>query len=493
MRSLNQGSIHPYLNPLGFQEVRTCISSLLALTEKTIDSADHLLQTNLQNLSETLEEDLDTYRNIETFIVQDYCLPFLENLELATRSFRDNMAERFECTILPPTSSYEVEKKYPLYRPDAMIELHVPLTNVGPGTAQNVRAYCIADTCDVLSDDTHLGAIEPGAFILPVVAQVTEPTDSLELHIVVDWEAVGDHVSQSIDFSLEVFSQRTDLDWAALGSLQPYSLEVAYDADFYGRHETIDRILHRLGPASMQSCYITGQKRVGKSSLAHAVAARVRDGSFDEDYSFLYLECGEIRHATAGRTMEEFGCRIESFVLNLLPNEVVWKEQNYSSSLIPLGRLFSLLARELPNARVLVIFDEFDEINEELYRYGELANTFFLNIRMLASKSNLAFLLVGAERMPYVMSAQGEKLNKFAGESLNSFDLTNEWGDYRALIESPLRNVVTIYEEAIRKLFDYTNGHPYFTKVICSVVFERSVRFRDAEVSATEITKAANK
>ena len=491
MRSLNQGSIQPYLHPLGFQEVRTSISSLLSLTEKTIDAPDHLLQTNLQSLSETLEDDLDTFRNIDTFIVQDYCLPFLTNLEAAVRAFRDNMAERFECTISSPPSSFEVEKKYPLHRPNATIELHVPLTNIGPGTAQNVRAYCIADNCEVRSDDTHLGAIEPGAFILPIVAQVIQPADSLEFQIVIDWEVIGDHEAQSIDFSLQIFCQRTDLDWRILAQQQPYSLEVAYDADFYGRQETLDRILHRLAPGSMQSCYITGQKRVGKSSLAHAIEARIRDGAFDEDYSVLYLECGEIRHSSGGETMAEFGRCIESFVMEKLPKGVAWKEHLYLSSLIPLGRLFNLLNREHPNARILIIFDEFDEINEELYRYGELANTFFLNMRMLASKKNLAFLLVGAERMPYVMSAQGEKLNKFAGESLNSFDLTNEWTDYRALIENPLRNVVTIYEEAIRKLFDYTNGHPYFTKVICSAVFERSVRFRDAEVSATEVTKAA--
>ena len=401
------------------------------------------------------------------------------------------MAERFECTISSPSSSFEVEKRYPLHRSNALIELHVPLINLGPGTAQNVRAYCIADNCEVLSDDTHLGAIEPGAFILPIVARVTQPPDSLEFHIVVDWEVIGDTESQSIDFSLQIFCQRTDLDWAILSEQQPYSLEVAYDEDFYGRHETLDKILHRLGPDSMQSCYITGQKRVGKSSLAHAVAARVREGAFHEDYSVLYLECGEIRHSSGEGSMEEFGRRIETFVLELLPKEVTWKEQSYLSSLTPLGRLFSLLGREQPNARVLIIFDEFDEINEELYRYGDLANTFFLNMRTLASKKNLAFLLVGAERMPYVMSAQGEKLNKFAGESLNSFDLANEWSDYRALIENPLHDLVTIYEEAVRKLFYYTNGHPYFTKLICSAVFDRSVQFRDAEVSATEVTKAA--
>ena len=285
-----------------------------------------------------------------------------------------------------------------------------------------------ADNCELLSDDTHLGAIEPGAFILPIVAKVTKPTDSLEFQVLIDWEIIGEPASHSVDFNLQVFCQRTDLDWSSLARQQPYSLEVAYDADFYGRQEALDRILQRLDPASMQSCYITGQKRVGKSSLAHAVGARVQGKEFNENYSVLYLECGEVRHSSGNETMQEFGQRVESFVLELMSGEVGWKEQSYLSSLIPLSRLFNLLGRKQPETRVLIIFDEFDEINEDLYRYGELANTFFLNMRTLASKKNLAFLLVGAERMPYVMSAQGEKLNKFARESLNSFDPTQEWG-----------------------------------------------------------------
>ena len=295
--------------------VTTSISSLLFLTEKTLSAPDHLLQTNLQNLCETIEDDLDTFRSIDTFIVQTYFLPLLVNLDTATQTFRDNMADRFACTIAPPPPSFEIEKKYPLHLPETLIELHIPLTNVGPGTAQNVCAYCIADNCDILSGDTHLGGIEPGAFILPIVAQVTQPTDSLEFHIVIDWEVVGEPDAQSIDLSLQISGQRTDLDWTTLAQQQPYSLEVAYDADFYGRHDTLHRILHRLAPTSMQSCYITGQKRVGKSSLAHAVEARVRDGAFNDQYSVLYLECGEIRHSSGKETMEEFGRRIESFVL----------------------------------------------------------------------------------------------------------------------------------------------------------------------------------
>ena len=491
MRSLNHGPIKTYLNPLGLQPVASSLNSLLGLTEKTLAAQDQLLQTNLQNLCETLEDELDTFRGINTFIVQDYFLSLLNNLDAAIQAFQNTMADKFACAISPPPPSFEIEKKYPLHQSNAKIELHVPLANSGPGTAQNVRAYCIADDCDVYSDETRLGAIEPGAFLLSIVARVKQPTASLEFDVVVDWEVIGIPDVQSIAFSLRISCQRTDLNWSKLARQQPYNLEVAYDADFYGRRDTLDKILQRLDPASMQSSYITGQKRVGKSSLAHAVAARVRAGPHSDKYPVLYLECGEIRHSTGVATMEELGRRIESFVLDLLPRGIAWKEQNYSSSLTPLGKLLNLLNRDRPDTRLLIIVDEFDEINEDLYRYGDLANTFFLNMRTLASKKNLAFLLVGAERMPYVMSAQGEKLNKFQGDSLNSFDLSKEWVDYRSLIENPLRDSVTIYEAAVRKLFDYTGGHPYFTKVICSAIFGRAVRFGDAEVSATEVVKAA--
>ena len=141
----------------------------------------------------------------------------------------------------------------------------------------------------------------------------------------------------------------------------------------------------------------------------------------------------------------------------------------------------------------VIILDEFDEINETLYRYGELANTFFLNLRTLSSKRNMAFLLVGAERMPYVMASQGEKLNKFSRESLDSFSLESEWVDYRSLVEDPVMNTIKLHEPALRKLFELTNGHPYFTKVLCAMVYECSVEAKDAEVSTAEVAKAAER
>ncbi len=255
----------------------------------------------------------------------------------------------------------------------------------------------------------------------------------------------------------------------------------------------MNRILRRLAPDTMQSTYITGQKRVGKSSLAHAVQGEISSGYHSSNYKVLYLECGEILHTSGQETLEALGLRLEELLTDALPRSVDWVSSDYKSSLAPLNRLLDKLREVCPDHRFVVILDEFDEINESLYRHGELANTFFLNLRTISSKRNISFVLVGAERMPYVMAAQGEKLNRFEREWLDSFDRESEWADYLALVRTPVTEVVEAYESALYALFNYTNGHPYFTKMLCASVYECAVEAKDAEITGGEIDRAARR
>ena len=316
--------------------------------------------------------------------------------------------------------------------------------------------------------EARIGDVQPGPFVLELIVTLTETCARLDLEVEVQWSLAGEASRRTVQFSVAALGQRTDLDWANLSLQQPYSLEVAYDNEFYGRQDAVQRILRRLAPNRMQSCYITGQKRVGKSSLAHAVETQLLGHVHPGDYRFLYLECGEIRQSSGEDTLKALGTRLEEFIAADLPDLAGWSPKDYSSSLIHLNRLLEHARAQQPDTRFVVILDEFDEINESLYRYGELADTLFLNLRTLSSKKNMAFLLVGAERMPYVMTSQGEKLNKFDQESLNSFDLATEWPDYRDLVTMPVAGSIIFHEPAVRQLFALTDGHPYFTKVLCA-------------------------
>ena len=492
MRALNQGLTKSYLHTFGFASMSSSVSSLLKLVDNVSQAQGSELQSATQALLESVTDDLDQYTDHPTFIGNEYVAPFLRNIQSTAAEFQASLGDRFHCRIVVPPSLHRLEKRYPLHLVGSQNQIFVPLSNDGPGTAQEVVGFCIADSCEIQTEETRLGNIAPGQFTLPINFSVTEPTKRIEIYVEVHWAIVGNPAVHMEEFFVEVEGQRTDLDWTNLSQVQPYSLDVALGTEFYGRKDALRKILRRLEHTAMQSTYITGQKRVGKSSVARAIQAELED-RHAETYRCLYLECGEVIHASGKETLEEIGRHLETFLGNALPRSVEWQSGEYSSSLAPLNRLVRQLFAATPEARFVVILDEFDEINESLYRHGELANTFFLNLRTLSSMRNIAFVLVGAERMPFVMSSQGEKLNKFVRESLDSFSQENEWADYRDLVQMPVKDTIQLHESAFRELFRQTNGHPYFTKLLCAGVYEFAVELKDAEITATEIKKTARR
>ena len=81
-----------------------------------------------------------------------------------------------------------------------------------------------------------------------------------------------------------------------------------------------------------------------------------------ERYHVLYLECGEIMHATGEQTLAALGRRMEDYFVHSLKRREDWAPQDYSSSLSPLNQLLDKLRRENDYDRFVVILDEFDEI-----------------------------------------------------------------------------------------------------------------------------------
>ena len=490
MKVLNHGPTKNYLGAFGFGVALSSVSSLLKQVDGVIESQGHELQQRTQSLIESIAHEIAQYQITPTFIARDYMCPFLQHLQTIAKTSQEKLAAQFACTIEPPPNPYEPEKKYALHVPHSDIRVFVPMSNSGPGLALDVRAHYLTDTG---YSEAHFGDLNPGPFMLELNVNIDESRERLDLEVEVHWRTVDDPSERTVEFSVAVTGQRTDIDWNGLSLQEPYSLEVAYDHEFYGRKDALRRLLRSLAPNRMQSCYITGQKRVGKSSLAHAVAAKLQGGSVPGNFRVLFLECGEFRDASGEGTLRALGSRLEEFLCECMPSTVEWKRGDYTSSLAHLNKLLAHLLELDPSVRFVAILDEFDEINESLYRYGELANTFFLNLRTLSSKRNMAFVLVGAERMPYVMTSQGEKLNKFRQESLNSFDLATEWPDYQDLVRKPVASAITFHDAAVQALYEVTDGHPFFTKVLCSKIFELAVETRDGEVSGAEVGKAVDR
>ncbi len=486
LKSLGDNTVKSYFSYYDYARIRTSVEAVLTQVLEFSQTTNNTFARRLKSLRDLISDEI-TYCNANpTIVTKKYFEPFLKSIDVVAQSEAEKAYEQFKCEIKSRKGiEFTLDKKYPLHKTGEEIRLVIPVVNTGPGIAEAVIAHISSPSAILRSDEIDLGSIGVGNFVIPLSLTLSEAVSELLLDIMVTWNVIGQSEEQLLSLYVKVEAQSSNVDWQTICNNNPYSLDIAIGADFYGRKDKINRLSSFVSKGKMQSCYITGQRRVGKSSLAKALEDYVVES---EDGCFvLNIECGDFKYPSAIETINALGDEITMFLSEHLPNDARWEPKEMNGSLAPISRLITQLEKYAPNKRFLIIIDEFDEINQDLYRYSEIAETFFLNIRALSRKRNLCFFLIGAERMTFVMSSQGEKLNKFIREPIDKFNQDSEWQDYEAIVKANIGGSIIWLDNAIRAVYTNTNGHPYFTKQICSKVFDNAILTKDSEVSDTEV------
>jgi hypothetical protein len=495
-RASNSSYVKSYLNHYDLSSVLTSLNEIYSLFESIADENNESFFTPIEKLQEVIENQDEYIASNSNFFSNLFYKPLLDSMNLALTAIKDESSERFKCDIKPKNSStYLAEKKYPLHEVGREIIIRIPMINIGPGIAKDVSVeyYDNEGVGIVLSCFNNIGNIRRGPFELSVTALVVEQTSEFKFEFLVSWRKQGGTEREENIFSCRIEGQRPDINWEELRYEEPYSTEIAEGSEFVGRANKLNDLVKRALKVKMQSSYISGQKRIGKTSLAIAVTDLINREYPDKKIVTHYIEWGEVARTDPSDSVKFLGQNIAKFLLAYLPSEFKLSDFDFNGSISPLNELSNLLLKVEPERKFLVILDEFDEIHPEMYRYGKLAEAFFANLRTLSSKKNIAFMLVGGENMPFVISAQGDQLNRFVFESLDYFSKETEENDYSLLVTQPTEKNLNWSLDAIRELFYFTNGHPFYTKLICSEIFSSAVQDRDSEICNREINSAVSK
>jgi len=448
----------------------------------------------LTNITEHVAKLLAEAGTQGDFVARLAYVPFLETAQEVINEIESESAERFKCTIrprrLPP---HVVERRFPLHESNRILRVSIPLMNEGPGTAVNVAVTVVSESkaAYISNERLDIDAVEPGEFAISLEILLGDPQDRVPMLVEVEWSTARETTRQNASFDAVLLGQNRNVDWEELEATDPYSTDVAEGRDFVGRQAKVMSIANRLLKPRMQSTYITGQKRVGKTSLSLAVRDFVTKNPLPGyDTEFLYLEYGDYAGKDADSTVERLGRAIASGLLSHLPYEDRPVDLDFAGSLAPLSLLSQKLLDRNPNKRFVIILDEFDEINPDMYRFGPLAEAFFSNLRTLSAKQNLAMILIGGENMPFIISAQGDQLNKFIREPLDYFNRSSEWVDFTDLIRLRGLSPLNWHESALHEIYRLSNGHPYYAKLICSRIFQSAIAERDTDVTVEEVSRS---
>lgn len=490
--SLNHSIVRQYCTPFGLNELKSATEIMFSKLTKMVDLDSSFLEDYEEaRRSQVVATNAANASN--SFLSEEYFKPLFQTSVALTDEFIESVRRQYSSEIKKAWGADgSIAKGYPLHEVGRKFPLILHLQCEGNGFSEDVRVTAITDSSQIDMSEAAvlMGRINPGQFSVVFEATVLEESSGFSGVLEVLWREIGKAEPRISEFDFHVRAQSRDVEWQALEFLSPYSTEIAEGDKFIGREDLVKGLAGKILRDPMEPFYITGQKRVGKTSLALAAAEFASDNSVNCEIQTHYILWGDVAHADPVQSLKSLGESIEAFVNDNLPRESALPPSDYNGSLSPLGSLANHALKVAPQSRFVIIIDEFDEFPQELYLKGNLAETFFANLRSLSRKKNVCLVLVGGENMPYVMDRQGQKLNNFARANLSYFSRESEWVDFQNLVRTPTDGILRWHEDAISKVHQLSNGNPYFAKILCASVFRAAVSERDTDVTAREVDYA---
>ena len=398
-------------------------------------------------------------------------------------------------------------KRYPFSHPQAPVTVRIDITNKGAGQAQDVSVE-IEGGGAISFDETvkAVGLLGPGTRQVQFHGIVvdglrsktvsprqkstkrTEPGSRTDvLMIKITW-LNPDRSEDELEEIETLKDQPGSVPWSDLALEEPYRLEPVTDPkDFVGREaavRSLAKIVLQSGNARIQ-----GEKRVGKTSLAYAVRAAV-DVQKPQEYTFLQLESGDFNAHTPEETVARVGQLIVERARRADRRLSGLRIPDFTPGLATITDFFADAYDMAPDRKFVIVLDEFDALpHGALYKHEPVGDAFFQTLRSLGGKPNVGFVLIGAERMQWIMAVHGQALNKFKLVPVDYFT-EDQVEDYAELIRMPVSGRLQFADEAIESLHAVTAGNPWMTKLLLSDLFERQVERRDQDVQADDVTDA---
>lgn len=490
---LIHGQIRLYGAPFGIEELRVSVDAVFTRL-RAISNPGATFVEDFTECRRALSQCKSIAIEIGSFIALDYILPLTEMVDGLLEAYVDKTRARFLSDLNADWMSSTLPKKYPLHEVERVFDITLPFRNDGAGMAVDVRIATVLDSDAIFLETSQLsmGNVMPGEFSVVIRVMILSPCASFSGAVELDWAEVGSNVRKKRVFDFGISAQAHGIDWVGLTYWNPYSTEVAKGSEFIGRVEQVQHLASKILRTPMEPFYITGQKRVGKTSLVKAATSFAEEHTEPGKMINHFILWGDVAHVDPATALRQIGESIEDFVAEHLPAGVGVPKQDYSGSLSALLKVFDTALKFLPDVKIVITIDEFDEIPQDLYLHGNLAETFFANLRSISRRDNVCLILVGGENMPYVMSRQGQKLNTFTEISLNYFSRESEWADFQEMIRKPTEGKLSWHDDAISEVFNISNGNPYYAKLVCAGVARRAVSTRDADITRHEVKSAAD-
>lgn len=236
------------------------------------------------------------------------------------------------------------------------------------------------------------------------------------------------------------------------------------EVGFYGRGETLAAVENALQAAQQNVIVLFGQRRVGKTSLLHQIARRVRDRL---PVVPVYFDL----QGKSGLALDEVLRQLARNIARALktdapPRDIADAQAWFRESFLP-G-----LAEAFKGRRLLLLFDEFDVLGDDQQASEDAAShTLFPYLNeLILHESQLAFLFVVGRRIEELTTRYQSIFKQAMYQHVGLL----KPGEARELITLPTQGVLDYPDNTLAAMLELTAGHPYLTQLLCYEVYNEA-------------------
>ena len=394
----------------------------------------------------------------------------------------DDVVDSTQAATLPHLRLASALYKVDFTKRDRHLTITGRLRNTGPGRAMEVELSDLGKDSQVF-----LRLVEPkepfevrGQSEQRVRIEVIVNGDVDSVRVPIRWRCTTRTGVVAVqEDTVELIQQIQQPDWDQLRDNPPYSHNAIREREgLFGRDDILQRL--ELNSMAGNSCFVWGQKRIGKTSVLQVLAGELRKRA---NVACVYLRMGEVKGLHEGQLAHRVAERLAN-EMNLRSGSVP-EEEHFGASMAQLIPWVDLVVRERPDWRVVLIIDEFDDLDSAYYT-GTRGEVFAKQLRSL-SEVGLTFLLIGSERMEEIYRRHENELNKWTNEYLDSIESRS---DCRELVVKPVTRSIEFDESSVEHVVDYCGRNPFYMHLLCYALFQLCMSEQKTYVGITEVAEA---
>jgi len=252
---------------------------------------------------------------------------------------------------------------------------------------------------------------------------------------------------------------------------------------FFGREDLFQFITDNLSQRA-KVILLHGQRRIGKSSVLRQIPNFVRL----EDFVFVPFDLQGKAQMPLSRVLYDLTTKIANHPNltqdKVIPPTLVDLENNQD---IFAGKFLPQVYEVLGSRNLVLLIDEFDVLSD--YSGDAAVEHFFPYLQSTIYRQEKLFIIPVVGRR---LNDMPTLLNLFKNAPTQEIGLLDERSAKR-LITKPARDMLKYSDDAIQSILELSSRHPYFTQLLCHVLFARARDEQRSTITQTDVESIVDK